>query len=378
MSKLIIFDTSNFRNYPVGGQITSIKNFMKYIGEYYPQKADKIFLVGVSTTKEDVGKVQNIRTEAGRVFFLAVTLANQDLNSVKKSLRLEYLKGLYKYRKKISIKKEDCVYLHTPEAFAFTHIIARKSPCFVFSHGSFLNMLDHVRFFKNSSFVLNVFRRILLSIIRNSSGVFVLDRDTEQKYRMYGNNIFHVGNSILCNSEYTKHFPDVKCPKLIFVGRLSSVKNIGPIIEATKKYSPDCRLEIVGAGELMDDLKDISNHRITFTGSIIPEEVKSHMKNADILIMNSLHEGIPMTILEAMSMSLPVVTTDVGGIGEVVQYGIDTEKTDGTPESIITAIEKIMSNYNAYSKNAYDRSKKFDYRKVNRKIFEQLNLYLKW
>ena len=52
---------------------------------------------------------------------------------------------------------------------------------------------------------------------------------------------------------------------------------------------------------------------------------------------------------------------------------------DNIPESKYRNIaEKIMSNYNAYSKNAYDRSKKFDYRKVNRKIFEQLNLYLKW
>lgn len=378
MGRLIIFDTSNFCNYPVGGQITSIKNFMKYIGEYYPQKSNEIFLVGVSTIIEDVGKVQNIRTEAGVVLFLAVTLANQNLNSVKKSLRVEYLKGLYKYRKKIRIKREDCVYLHTPEAFAFTRITARKSPCFVFSHGSFFNMLDHVRFFKNSNFILSIFRRILLSIIKNSTGVFVLDRDTEQKYRVYSNNIFHVGNSIVCNSEYTEHFPNCKCPKLIFVGRLSSVKNIVPIIEATKKYSPDCRLEIIGAGELMDDLKDISNYRITFMGSIVPEEVKSYMKKADILIMNSLHEGVPMTILEAMSMSLPVVTTDVGGIGEVVQYGTDAEKTDGTSESIIAAIEKIMSNYNEYSKNAYNHSQKFDYRKVNKKIFEELNLYLKW
>lgn len=367
MGRLIIFDTSNFRDYPVGGQITSIKNFMKYIGDSYPQKANKIFLVGVSTTIEDVGKVQNIQTEAGIVFFLAVTLANQDLNSVEKSLRVEYLKGLFKFRKKINIKKEDCVYLHTPEAFVFTHIIARKSPCFVFSHGSFFNMLNHVRFFQNSKFVLNVFRKILLSIIRNSTGVFVLDRDTEQRYRMYSNNIFHVGNSIVCNPEYTKHFPDIKCPKLIFVGRLSSVKNIGPIIEATKKYSPDCSLEIVGAGELMEDLKNISNHRITFTGSIVPEEVKSHMEKADILIMNSLHEGIPMTILEAMSMSLPVVTTNVGGISEVVKYGIDTEKTDGTSESIITAVEKIMGDYSTYSKNAYTHSKEFDYRKINKK-----------
>lgn len=137
MSRLIIFDTSNFRDYPVGGQLTSVKNFLRYIGENYPQDIDKIFLIGVSTITGDVGKIQPIWSEMGQVSFLAVTEANQDLNTVQKSLRVEYLKGLYKYRKLIGVKEEDCVYLHTPEAFAFTHLMAKKSPCFVFSHGSF-------------------------------------------------------------------------------------------------------------------------------------------------------------------------------------------------------------------------------------------------
>ena len=74
MSKLYIFDTSNFRDYPVGGQVTSIKNFMRYIGEYYPQNSENIVLVGVSVKKEDIGKIQNIQTEAGKVKFLAKRL----------------------------------------------------------------------------------------------------------------------------------------------------------------------------------------------------------------------------------------------------------------------------------------------------------------
>ena len=59
MSKLYIFDTSNFRDYPVGGQVTSIKNFMRYIGEYYPQNSENIVLVGVSVKKEDIGKLKH-------------------------------------------------------------------------------------------------------------------------------------------------------------------------------------------------------------------------------------------------------------------------------------------------------------------------------
>ena len=65
------------------------------------------------------------------------------------------------------------------------------------------------------------------------------------------------------------------------------------------------------------------------------------MEEKDILVMNSTLEGIPMTILEALSYGIPVVTTDVGGIGTVLRFGEDSEKTDGTVKSIQNGVEKI-------------------------------------
>lgn len=376
--RLILFDTSNFVDYPVGGQLTSIKGFLKFLEEAYPQEMDRVLLVGVSVDAHNLGKIIKIQTGMGRLSFLAVAQAPQNLNSVKKSLRLEYLKGLYKYRKEIALSKEDCVYLHTPEAYLFTHIVAAKAPCFVFSHGTFLNMVDHVRFFQKAKVLLRCFHKVLISIIKNSTCVFVLDQDTKHQYLNYTENVVHVGNSIVCASAQTIHEPDYRKPKLLFVGRLSAVKNIGPIIEAAKQYVPDCQLQIVGAGELMDDLKAIANDRVSFTGAVVPAEVSEYMQTADILIMNSVQEGIPMTILEGMNMSLPIVTTDVGGIGEVVQYGINAEKTDGTAESILAAIRKILDDYSNYSKAAYQRAQDFDYKTVNRAIFEVLNQELRW
>ena len=86
MNRLILFYTSNFANYPVGGQVTSIKNFLHYVGEKFP--TNNILLVGVSTNVDEVGKLVKIKTEAGIVSFIPVAHANQDLNAIKKSLRL--------------------------------------------------------------------------------------------------------------------------------------------------------------------------------------------------------------------------------------------------------------------------------------------------
>ena len=64
MGRLIIFDTSNFRDYPVGGQITSVKNFMKYIGEYY-QEDEIINNVETDSESPDTNKtVKRIYTYA--------------------------------------------------------------------------------------------------------------------------------------------------------------------------------------------------------------------------------------------------------------------------------------------------------------------------
>lgn len=376
--RLILFDTSNFNDYPIGGQLTSIKGFLKYLGEFHADKLENILLVGVTTDSAKLGVIEAQQTEAGRLSFLAVAQAPDDLNSVKKSLRVEYLKGLYKYRKVIALTKEDCVYLHTPEAYLFTRIAAHKAPYFVFSHGTFLNMVDHVRFFQHFKPLLRCFHQVLLSIIRNSTCVFVLDHETQKQYMQYNRNIVLVGNSIVCMPEQTLHKPDRNRPELLFVGRLSAVKNIGPIIEAVKQYSPNCRLKIVGAGEMMEELRATANDRIHFTGSVAPMEVAQYMQQSDILVMNSLQEGIPMTILEGMSKGLPIITTDVGGIGEVVEYGVNAEKTDGTAKGILAAMDRILEDYPSYSMAAYKRSLDFDYRVVNQKIFDELNRVLRW
>ena len=161
---------------------------------------------------------------------------------------------------------------------------------------------------------------------------------------------------------------------------MSKVKNVGPSIEAAKTWQRECELRILGDGEEREYLKGIAGNseRIVFAGAVSPQKVQEIMRESDILVMNSTFEGIPMIILEAISLGVPVITTDVGGIKEVLTYGQDSEMTDGTVNQIQKAMEKICADYDRYSRNAYEKSLQFDYRKVNRTIFSVLNESLKW
>ncbi|MGN0377069.1 MAG: glycosyltransferase family 4 protein [Suilimivivens sp.] len=377
--RLIFYDTSNYIDFPVGGQLTSIKNFLRFLKEAYPEHCKEILLVGVSTDINDVGKFFKINIDGGIFEFLAVTQATADLGNVRKSLRLQYVKGIWKYRKLINLKKADCNYIHTPEAFGIVRVIRPGAVCYVFSHGTYLNMWQRVRFFKKVPAIRKAFQAFLMHVIKKSKAVFVLEKETLEDYRVYNPHVVHVGNSIVCHP-YVERSLHEDCLRFLYAGRLSAVKNVGPVIEAVKSYHCNCRLTILGDGEEREKLEELAagSDRICFAGAVSPGEVQETIKISDILVMNSSFEGIPMIILEAISHGLPVITTNVGGIKEVLSYGYDSEVTDGSIRQIWEAMDKICADYNQYAKNAYEKSLQFDYRKVNGKIFDVLNESLRW
>ena len=379
MNRLILYDTCNFRDYPVGGQVTSIKNFLRFLAEAYPERCEDVLLAGVSCDPAEVGRIQKIETAGGYFSFLAVVRAEVDLGNVKKSLRLEYMKGLWKYRHLIAPGKEDVNYIHTPEAFAAVRLMRPGAVCYVFSHGTYLNMYKRVRFFKKAPLIRQLFQGFLMQVIRRSTAVFALDRETMEDYAAYNSRVIHVGNSIVCHPWKERPLPGEPV-RLLYAGRLSAVKNVGPIIEAAVGWEKDCTLDILGDGEEREMLekKAHGSERIRFRGAVTPDEVQKVMGEADMLVMNSTFEGIPMIILEAISTGLPVVTTDVGGIKEVLTYGLDSEVTDGSVQGIRDAMERVLSDYARHSRAAWEKSLQFDYGKVNRKVFEVLNESLRW
>jgi len=378
-SRLIFYDTSNFIDYPVGGQLTSIRNFLRFLKENFPEHREDILLVGVTTDPEEVGKLSSVSLDGIKYPFLAVTQATVNLSKVKKSLRLEYMKGIWKYRKAIHIQKKDCNYIHTPEAFGAVRLIRPGAVCYVFSHGTYKDMWQRVRFFQKAPLIRKAFQKFLMHVIKKSTAVFVLEKETQEDYQNYNKRVVHVGNSIVCHPYEERRLHEDRI-RLLYAGRLSKVKNVGPSIEAAKTWQRECELRILGDGEEREYLKGIagSSGRIVFAGAVTPQQVQEIMRESDILVMNSTFEGIPMIILEAISLGVPVITTDVGGIKEVLTYGQDSEMTDGTVNQIQKAMEKICADYDRYSRNAYEKSLQFDYRKVNRTIFSVLNESLKW
>lgn len=377
MGRLFIYDNSNFIDFPIGGQVTSIGNFLRYICEDYPERTDAVTLVGVTVCPGEVGKRKKISLYGRKIDFLPVAAAERDLGNTTRSLRMMYAKGLLKYGKMLGITKKDCNYFHAPEAYGVIKLFCPKASCVIFSHGSYFNMERGFRFFQKNLLVKKGFVAYLKWILKNADMIFLLDKDSLRDYAPYNSNLVQVGNSVICPElpEERHVLEGGKVREILFVGRLSKDKRVEPIIQAVlggEESFGELNLTIVGDGEEHRNLIQYEGRNIHFAGAVTPKEVKEYIKKADILVMNSAFEGIPMTILEAISYGLPVVSTNVGGIGQVLRFGQDSEETDGTAEGILEAIRRINAFYDTYSGNAYKNSKEYDYRRVNRKVYDLL------
>ena len=118
----------------------------------------------------------------------------------------------------------------------------------------------------------------------------------------------------------------VNCPiQILYVGRLSPEKGIETLIESVSTLQFPFCLSIVGSGNQEKSLKLLAQNlgiadRVLFVGSIKwGESLFSRMRAADILVLPSYTEGLPLVVIEAMSQGLPVIASDVGGIPELIK-----------------------------------------------------------
>jgi L-malate glycosyltransferase len=112
--------------------------------------------------------------------------------------------------------------------------------------------------------------------------------------------------------------------KFIFVGRMDQQKGVDVLLYALAdmKDEWDWQLSLYGSGPLLPQLRDLAaglglNKYVDFKGHY--EEMTDIYRNADLLVLPSLREGMPNVVLEAMASGLPVLAADIGGCRELLQ-----------------------------------------------------------
>ena len=115
-------------------------------------------------------------------------------------------------------------------------------------------------------------------------------------------------------------------PVVLFVGRLTAVKRLDRLLEAfteVRDRVPDAVLVVAGEGDLTDEVRSVaasSGDAVRLLGW--QSDVASLYASADLVVISSDNEGMPVTLLEAAMAGVPGVTTDVGSAAEVVEHGV--------------------------------------------------------
>ena len=118
---------------------------------------------------------------------------------------------------------------------------------------------------------------------------------------------------------------------LLFLGRLGKRKGIYDLLDVLKnnkeKYEGKILLLIGGDGETEKVVNYIKQNNldniVKFKGWISGRQKILLLNQADTYILPSYNEGLPISVLEAMSYSLPIISTNVGGIPEILKHGVN-------------------------------------------------------
>lgn len=188
-----------------------------------------------------------------------------------------------------------------------------------------------------------------------------LKQEIHDLYNIELSNIDVIGNAVDPNVFYpTKKGQQIY---ILYTGRWSVEKGINDFIECgfkiCEKY-PDVHFILTGKGPLFNMLsakinKSIYSKRFIIHGYVTKELLIKLYQNATIFVLPSYSEGLPTTLLEAMSCGIPVIATSIDGVLDVIEHdknGILIPPR--SPEKMYQAITYLLDNDEIRSQMGYE------------------------
>ena len=149
-----------------------------------------------------------------------------------------------------------------------------------------------------------------------------------------------------------------EAPTVVYLGQLHPIKRIGVLLDAferVRRELPDARLEVIGAPSRHgEELRARAGAGVTFHGLVPEEEKGSALARAHVFALLSGAEGLPVTVLEALSCGTPVVISPGCGLPEI--DGVAGIVCDGSAESAAEALLALLR----------DRERQRDYGEAGR------------
>lgn len=309
--------------------------------------------------------------------FLATAVDGNKLSKL-----MIFLNAFINMVSKLVFSKVDIVHIHSASRGSFI----RKSYLVVLAKLFRKKVILHIHGAEFEKFYRNECGKFKQSYIKKilsvTDKVIVLGEEWKQKIGEYcSSEIIVLNNAIKIPTE-NLYNNNSNC--ITVLGRLGTRKGTFDIIEATKKLVekyPNIIVNLAGDGEIDKVNLEIKKYglekNINVLGWIDENKRTQLLKDTGIYILPSYNEGMPMSILEAMSYGIPVISTDVGSIPTVIKndengYIIKP----GDIEKLYTLIDKLIQSSEIrlqMSSNNYNKvNKKFS---IDTNIEQLLQIY---
>lgn len=176
---------------------------------------------------------------------------------------------------------------------------------------------------------------------------------------------------------------------IVCVGRLTPSKGQTILLEAVKKIKKQAKnfkLILVGGGEDFEIIKEKIekenlNEYIELKGPVSHETVKEILKGADVFVLPSFAEGVPVALMEAMATGIPVISTKIAGIPELIEdykdgFLVEASNEIQLAELLINLINKKI-DLNEIKKNARKKiEEKYNIKKNISGMIDLFNKYI--
>lgn len=229
--------------------------------------------------------------------------------------------------------------------------------------GNFIEIFEHYSTIK---------KWIVTYTLKGSSVNFFETKYLVEYFKNYNENTYWFPNVrkkqvLLTNSTYEKNF--------IFIGAVSREKGIDILCQVSNLLPDDYQIDIYGVLHDHFTIEYFNDYKVKYKGILIVNDVIKTLSEYDILILPSFREGYPGVIIEALSVGLPIVATNLSGIKEMVDEKSSVLVDVGNIEQLKKAMISIDEvNYIQMSIAAHEQFKSFDSDIQTKVFFNQIGL----
>jgi len=214
---------------------------------------------------------------------------------------------------------------------------------------------------------------VIKIILKNSKINFFETKYLVKYFSKYNENTYWFPNVRL--RQIVPILPRSYAKRFVFISQVRKLKGMQEILEASKIINQNYTIDIYGP--LFDHytIEYFNKYpNVRYKGSLKSEKVLSEINKYDVLLLPSYQEGYPGIVLEAYSVGIPVITTNLEGICEIVdeyQTGILVEP--GNTKQLVDAIKYFNAdNYEQMSYKAYKKFDEFDSSKITKGFIDNV------